>query len=181
MNKKIAAIDSIILLACFALFTLYCLWSAKERNNDETGIDNTLSRPMLDVIYIIIGLAALAFGSEIFVRGSIRLAAFFGVSEFMIGLSVVALGTSLPELATSIIAAARKESEIVVGNVIGSCIFNILLVMGVVGLIKPISTPEMSIIVDMAVMLGLTILLLPMLYTGRRLSRIEGAADQPEH
>jgi cation:H+ antiporter len=174
LNGKLAFFDSIILLICFIMFTAYCIWSAREKGKIKVEVESILPSAARDLIYIIIGLAGLTIGSEIFVRGSIRLAEFFGVSEFMIGLSVVALGTSLPELATSIVAAAKRESEIVVGNVIGSCIFNILLVMGVVGLIKPIYKPDMSIILDMGVMLGLTILLLPMFYTGRRLSRLEG-------
>ncbi len=176
LNGQIAAVDSVVLLSCFALFTGYCIWSAREKGKIKVEVESILPSPQRDVVYIMIGLAGLTLGSEIFVRGSIRLAEYFGVSEFMIGLSVVALGTSLPELATSIVAAAKRESEIVVGNVIGSCIFNILLVMGIVGLIKPIYKPDMSILLDMGVMLGLTILLLPMFYTGRRLSRIEGFA-----
>jgi cation:H+ antiporter len=176
LNGQIAAVDSVVLLSCFVLFTGYCIWSAREKGRIKVEVESILPNPLRDVVYIIIGLAGLTLGSEIFVRGAIGLAEYFGVSEFMIGLSVVALGTSLPELATSIVAAAKRESEIVVGNVIGSCIFNILLVMGIVGLIKPIYKPDMSILLDMGVMLGLTILLLPMFYTGRRLSRIEGFA-----
>ncbi len=174
LNGNIGPIDSAILLGLFALFTLYCIKSGKEvyaGDGDQVGL---MSGKFHEIVYIVIGLIGLEVGSELFVRGAIRFAEAIGVSEFMIGVSIVALGTSLPELATSVIAAARRESEIVVGNIIGSCVFNILLVMGIVGLIKPVHIPEMSILPDMGVMLFLTILLLPMFYTGRRLSRSEG-------
>jgi cation:H+ antiporter len=175
LNGNIGPVDSIVLLFLFALFTFFCIRSGREiyaGDGDKAGM---LSSNLQEIVYIVFGLIGLEVGSELFVRGAIRLADAIGVSEFMIGVSIVALGTSLPELATSVIAAARRESEIVVGNIVGSCIFNILLVMGVVGLIKPIHTPPMSIMPDMGVMLFLTVLLLPMFYTGRRLSRLEGS------
>jgi cation:H+ antiporter len=173
-NHLIGRIDALILLCCFMAFTLYCAYSSRIKDiNPE--ISALLPSKLREYLYIILGLGALELGSELFIRGARGFASMVGVSEFMIGVSLVALGTSLPELATSIVAAAKRESELVVGNVIGSCIFNILLVMGIVGLIRPIPTPAMSIWLDMGVMLGLTVLLLPMLYTGRRLSRPEGS------
>lgn len=174
LNDTIGRYDAILLLACFVAFSLYCKNSYQEPDliSDSSAL---LSSRLREILYIILGLAALELGSELFIRGARGFADFWGVSEFMIGISLVALGTSLPELATSIVAAARRESEIVVGNIVGSCIFNILLVMGIVGLIKPIHKPGISIWMDMAFMLGLTILILPMLYTGRRLTRLEGS------
>jgi cation:H+ antiporter len=173
-NQLIGRFDALILLVCFAAFILYCAYSSRTKDlNSE--ISALLSSKLREYLYIILGLAALELGSELFVCGARDFAAMAGVSEFMIGVSLVALGTSLPELATTIVAAAKRESELVVGNVIGSCIFNILLVMGIVGLIRPIPTPDMSIWLDMGVMLGLIVLLLPMLYTGRKLSRPEGS------
>lgn len=174
LNGNIGPIDSLILLSCFGLFTFFCLKSGREVYDGDGDQAGLLPNKLHEIVYIVFGLIGLEVGSELFVKGAIRLAETIGVSEFMIGVSIVALGTSLPELATSVIAAAKRESEIVVGNIIGSCVFNILLVMGVVGLIKPIHTPSMSIVPDMGVMLFLTILLLPMFYTGRRLSRMEG-------
>jgi len=172
INKTIGPLDSIILLVCFVLFTVYCIRNSNDENND--GGSDRVSQVWREYLYIIIGIGALAGGSEIFVRGAVDMARILNVNEFMIGLSIVALGTSLPELATSIVAATKRESELVVGNVIGSCIFNILLVMGIVGLIRPVNCPSYSIWLDMGVMMGLTVLLLPMLYTGRKLSRAEG-------
>jgi len=173
-NQLIGRFDALILLVCFAAFTLYCAYSSRTKDLNP-AISALLPSKLREYLYIILGLAALELGSELFVRGARDFAAMAGVSEFMIGVSLVALGTSLPELATTIVAASKRESELVVGNVIGSCIFNILLVMGIVGLIRPIPTPDMSIWLDMGVMLGLTVILLPMLYTGRKLSRPEGS------
>jgi cation:H+ antiporter len=157
-------------------FNLYCI--KKSRSGiipvDPEVPTNILPNKYHDYGFILLGLIALPGGSELFVRGAIDLARYIGVSEFMIGLSLVALGTSLPELATSIVAAARKESDIVVGNVIGSCIFNILLVMGVVGLIHPVDVPLESLYSDLPVMIVITVLLFPMFYSGRRLTRLEG-------
>jgi cation:H+ antiporter len=173
INKTIGPYDAVILLICFALFTFYCIKNSNaENNNSDTS--GRVPKVWREYLYIIAGIVGLAAGSEIFVRGAVDMARILKVNEFFIGLSIVALGTSLPELATSIVAATKRESELVVGNVIGSCIFNILLVMGVVGLIRPVNSPAYSIWLDMGVMMGLTVLLLPMLYTGRRLSRTEG-------
>jgi cation:H+ antiporter len=175
LNGNIGPIDAVILLICFGLFTFYCIHSGREVYAADGDMAGMLSSKLHEIVYIVFGLIGLEVGSELFVRGAIRFAHQIGVSEFMIGVSIVALGTSRPELATSVIAAIKRESEIVVGNIIGSCIFNILLVMGIVGLIKPIHTPPMSILPDMGVMLFLTVLLLPMFYTGRRLTRLEGS------
>ncbi len=174
LNGMLGRFDALVLLACFGFFTWYCLRFAGRDVFVDEGISSPLDSKAREILFILLGLAFLAGGSDIFVRGAIRFARFIGVSEFFIGLSLVALGTSLPELATSIIAAIKKESEIVVGNVIGSCIFNILLVLGVVGMIHPISGPDIAIWVDYGVMLFVTLLLFPMLFTGRRLSRMEG-------
>jgi len=174
LNGTLGRIDAIVLLFCFGLFTWYCLKYAGQDAFVDEGLSEPIDNRGKEIIFILLGLAFLAGGSDLFVRGAIRFARYIGVSEFFIGLSLVALGTSLPELATSIAAALKKESEIVVGNVIGSCIFNILLVLGIVGLIHPVSGPDISIWLDYGVMLILTVLLLPMLFTGRRLSRIEG-------
>ncbi len=173
-NHFIGHFDALILLVCFGAFTLYCVYSSRTKDMNPE-ISTLLPSRLREYLYIILGLAALELGSELFIRGARGFATMAGVSEFMIGVSLVALGTSLPELATAIVAAAKRESELVVGNVIGSCIFNILLVMGIVGLIRPIPTPDMSIWLDMGVMLGLTVIMLPMLYTGRKLSRPEGS------
>lgn len=175
LSGELDRLDAIILLAAFSVFIFYCVRTARDNLADESALEILPGTGVRkEYVYIILGLIGLAGGSELFVRGAVEIARFLGVSEFFIGLSLVALGTSLPELATSIIAAAKRESEIVIGNIIGSCIFNVLMVIGVVGLLKPIQQPSVSFVLDVAVMLGLTVLLYPMLQSGRKLSRFEG-------
>jgi cation:H+ antiporter len=128
----------------------------------------------LDVLFILLGLAALMIGSRFLVKGSVDLARMIGMSETVIGLTIVALGTSMPELATSVVAAFRKQPDIAIGNVVGSNIFNIIGILGVASLIRPIEAPDINI-VDFLVMFGMSILLLPLIKTGFTLRRWEGA------
>src|SRR5690554_8206410 len=93
----------------------------------------------IDLLFIVVGLLALVYGSDLLVVNSIIIAERLGMSEAMIGLTIVAIGTSMPELATSVVAAIKKRSDIAIGNVIGSNIFNILLILGVAGTIQPIT------------------------------------------
>lgn len=121
------------------------------------------------------GLALLVFGASNFVTASVELARLFGVSETVIGLTIVAAGTSMPELATSTIAALRKQSDVAIGNVLGSNIYNVLGIGGVTALIAPTAVPAQIAGFDSWVMVGVSLLLLLLLWTGRRLSRLEGA------
>lgn len=132
---------------------------------------NTLSR---DIFLIFLGLAGLVAGAHLLVHSATYIARVFGISELVIGLTVIAVGTSLPELATSMIAAIRKESDISVGNVIGSNIFNILAVLGVAAIIRPLSINSASLRVDMPVMLFFSIFLIPMITWKFVITRIQG-------
>jgi len=116
----------------------------------------------------------LVLGSNLFVNGAVALAVAFKVSPAVIGLTIVAMGTSLPELATSIVASARKQEDIAVGNIIGSNIFNILAILGVSGMLTPLQAQGVGT-VDLLFMLGTGILLLPMMGARFRLGRLEGA------
>jgi cation:H+ antiporter len=131
---------------------------------------------LVSVVLIVLGLAMLIGGGRFFVTGSIDLARLLGVSEEVIGLTIVAAGTSMPELVTSLLAALRKQSDVALGNVLGSNIYNILGIGGVTALISPTAMPAQIVTFDNLVMLGLSVVLLVMLYTGRRISRAEGAA-----
>ena len=122
------------------------------------------------------GLALTVLGARLLVAGSVRLAAGAGIPETVIGLSVVAVGTSLPELVTTVTAARRGQTDIAFGNVIGSNIYNILGILGVTALVHPIEAPPGIVAFDLWVMAGTTLLLLAFAWTGRRLSRGEGAA-----
>jgi len=125
------------------------------------------------VLIAIGGLALLAVGARLMVRGAVSLAADLGVSEAVIGLTVVAVGTSLPELATSVLAAARREGDIAVGNIVGSNIFNLLGILGTAALVRPLDETAMTAI-DLGVLVALAVLLLPLARSGWRLTRAEG-------
>jgi cation:H+ antiporter len=120
------------------------------------------------------GLLALVLGSNLFVSSAVSLAETWGMSNALIGLTIVALGTSLPELATTIAAAVKGESDIAVGNVIGSNLFNLFAILGVSSMVRPLHAPGLSQF-DLIVMFALTLALVPLLYTNSRVSRVEGA------
>lgn len=122
------------------------------------------------------GLVLLVVGARYFVGGSIELARSLGVSETVIGLTIVAAGTSMPELATSAVAAMRRQSDVAVGNILGSNIYNILGIGGVTALIAPTPIPDQIVAFDNLVMLGIAAVLMAIMFTGRRISRGEGAA-----
>lgn len=131
---------------------------------------------LASILFAFAGLGILVAGSKAFVHGSVEIAKLLKVSEAVIGLTLVAVGTSLPELATSVVAAIRKECDIAIGNIVGSNIFNILFIMGSVGVISPFSGGESGIsAVDLAMMIGTAFMLLPMMMTSKRISRGEGA------
>ena len=128
----------------------------------------------MSVLWIIVGLIALKFGSNWLVVHGSSVATTFGVSEAIIGLLLLAFGTSLPELATSIVAARKGQGDIITGNAVGSCIFNILAVIGITALVKTMTIQSISWL-DLSVMMGIIIIIGPMMWSRRRLSRFEGA------
>jgi len=127
-----------------------------------------------DIFWIIIGLIALVGGAYLLVHSAIYIARVVGISELVIGLTVIAVGTSLPELATSMVAAIRKESDISVGNVIGSNVFNILAVLGIAAIIQPLQINPISLRIDMPVMLFFSMALIPMITWKFVLTRGQG-------
>ena len=130
-------------------------------------------RTMGNLFMITVGILVLVGGAELMVYGAREIAIKFGVSETLIGLTIVAFGTSLPELATSIVGALKKQGDIIVGNAVGSCIFNILAVVGITGSISPLKAVGIST-VDLAVMVGVSILVLPLMWHRFNINRIEG-------
>ena len=142
---------------------------------EEADLPSEPSRNVwLDVLMIVLGTLALAFGSDWFVEGAKELAMAFGVSERVIGITVLALGTSLPELVTATVAAFRKATDIAVGNLMGSNIFNVLSILGITSVIKPIEVSPVIVHNDMLWMLGITFIILPMMFFQRKITRIEG-------
>ncbi len=130
---------------------------------------------IVQILFVVAGLGVLVFGADLLVDGAVRFARGFGVSELMIGLTIVAVGTSLPELAASLVAAARGERDIAVGNVIGSNLFNLLFVLGGAAMIVPVPVADQAIHLDFPVALGAAVLCVPVFFTGSRVSRLEGA------
>jgi cation:H+ antiporter len=124
-----------------------------------------------NVLYVIGGIVALVAGAEFSVNGGVAIARDLGVEERVIGLTVIAMGTSLPELATSVVATVRRESEIALGNVVGSNIFNILAILGITATIFPVPVNAQAIAVDNWVMLGFSAALFPMMWRSRRIAR----------
>jgi cation:H+ antiporter len=140
---------------------------------------NTIVSPSKQILLIIIGIAGVVLGAELLIDSAVKIMEVFGVSEKFIGLTVVAFGTSLPELATSVVAAMRKELDISIGNLIGSNVFNILAVLGAAALANPISIPggliESGLVIDYAVMTATSALPLIMMNHTYTLSRKDGA------
>lgn len=129
--------------------------------------------PLVNILLIVVGIGALVLGAEWLVNHGEPIARAFRVPEVIISLTLFALGTSLPELATSVVASLKREGDIITGNAIGSCIFNLLAVMGVTASVKPLMATNVSW-VDLGVMMGLTILIMPFMWSRMRLNRMEG-------
>lgn len=134
------------------------------------------ANPLVNIAFIVAGLVILVLGSRFLVDGAVSLARGFGVSELVVGLTIVALGTSLPELAASVIAALKGEGDMAVGNVVGSNIFNILSVLGFSALVAPngIAVPRGAVTFDIPVMIAVAVACLPVFYVGNAVARWEG-------
>jgi len=174
LNSFLGRLDGIILLAGFAIFMTYTLLQAKKGKAEPVAGQQEQQNPWLSTFYVIVGLAFLVVGSNVFVDHASSLAYALGISEGVVGLTVVAGGTSLPELATSVVAARKGQSAIAIGNVIGSNVFNILLILGLTATISPLQIEGITTI-DMAVMLVSVVLVWLFSRTRYTVERWEGA------
>ena len=159
-----------------AFLAVYLVW-AYLAPGDAAPTDPDMPEPMAILpaaLWITIGLIGLIVGAQLLVIGAVEIARSFGMSEAFIGLSIVAVGTSLPELATSVVAAFRRQSEIAIGNVVGSNIFNILGILGVTSVISPITVAPRFLTFDLPVTIGASVLLAVLLLTRPRIGRITG-------
>jgi len=173
-ENNLSRIDSLILLGLFGLFMLYIARTMKNGINDDKGTPVKLYRVWVSVLFIVLGLALLVGGGSLVVDNAVAIAKHYELSEKLIGLTILAAGTSLPELATSAVAAYRKNTDIAIGNVVGSCIFNIFLILGITGMIH--STPYNTIMnFDLYVLGASTVLLMIFMFTlnQRKLDRWE--------
>jgi cation:H+ antiporter len=174
IDLYISRIESFVLLALFVAFILYCIKNAKDIKKDTTLLRYAKISGAITFLFLALGLAGLLGGAYMVVSSAVILAKYIGVSELVIGLTVVAIGTSLPELFASISAAKQSQGDISIGNVIGSNIFNMLAIVGVVGIISPISLDISVLYLSFPVLLVYTILLVPIIRTGYTISRKEG-------
>lgn len=178
-NGSIERIEGLFLFACLVAQTIFAVRGERIPPAEllsGTGLNPKRTSAVFWLCAVIIaGLVLLSFGADMFTEAASQMARMFGVSELTIALTVVALGTSLPELVTSGIAAFRGHSDIALGNVVGSNIFNILSVLGLSALLTPVDVSQVARDFDIPVMLLVALILLPLLRSRLRLSRIEGA------
>ncbi len=166
-NKDILnRIDSIILLGFFGLFLFYVYRNLHDEHINNKPSENVYTIPKT-LLLLALGFAGLIIGGKITVDQAVKLSRLLGVSERIIGLTIVAAGTSLPELATSAVAAFRKKSDIAVGNIIGSNIFNIFLILGISSLISPVDF-SVTFNIDIMLLIAGTVLVLFFTYTGKK-------------
>ncbi len=181
-NPGFGLLDGLAMLFLFIIFTWLWYRMGKKDQTDpmtteakELAEDESPHRLFPAIIMFMVGLGALVFGGSLAEAGAVGVAEWLGISKAVIGLTIVALATSMPEVATSIIACRKGHSDLAVGNIVGSNLFNILLVLGLTSLVKPIPAPLPWAYWDLGIMLGLTLILLPIALTSQqRITRVEG-------
>jgi cation:H+ antiporter len=184
LDGSVSQLDGLVLVLLLLAYVAYSVRAGRrhykeDRAGAESGADEGAKpphRPWVDAVLVLAGVALLVVGARSLVTSATDIASVLGLSELIIGLTVVAIGTSLPELATSVIAAARGERELAVGNVVGSNIFNIGAVMGIVATASPGGVPvePSAVNFDLPVMVAVAVALLPIAFTGYGIARWEG-------
>lgn len=178
-DGKLGRMEGLLLIFLLVVYLITVLLLARREKEPAVAEEFLESMPALkgrlwhDLVYIAIGLVLLGVGSRFLIAGATTVARSFGMSEAVIGLTVVSIGTSLPELSASLVAAFKKEGDIAVGNVVGSNLFNMLAIGGISGAILPLTSNGVRI-ADYAVMLAFTLILLPFMKTGFAVKRWEG-------
>jgi len=182
LDQKIVWYEGVILTLGLVAFNYYMFRSAKKQHtpvvldddDDDDEADVEKSNIFINILYITAGAIGLAFGAGWLVDGAEIIASNFGVSEHVIGVTVVAFGTSVPELITSVVAAFKKQTDISVGNLIGSNIFNILGVVGITAMVKEIPVSMQVITNDIYWVLGISFLVFPLMIFGYKINRLRG-------
>lgn len=175
LGMQVGRIDGVILLVAFVAFIVWLVIGAKkDRNAQENAEEIKTLGTIRCLIYIVGGIAAIVVGGDTVVDAATTIAENFGLSQTLIGLTIVAMGTSLPELVTSIVAAGKGETDMAIGNVIGSNLFNILLVLGIAGAISPIEV-LMENVIDAILLIGMSVIVWVFAWTGKKINRAEGA------
>jgi cation:H+ antiporter len=184
LDGEIGRIDGSVLFAGIVAYTVFMVRQSRrevaavvDEYDAAFAVPAERIRPVVNVVLVLIGLSLLVVGARWLVDAAVTTATALGVSELVIGLTIVAAGTSLPEVATSVLATIRGERDIAVGNVIGSCIFNLLAVLGLGGLVAPAGIPvsQGALTFDIPVMIAVAIAALPIFFTGHAIARWEAA------
>jgi cation:H+ antiporter len=186
LDQMISRMDGLLLVTCLFIYIgILIVFSLRKRSKEgssdlkpeEDQIYRDETHWVVNVIFVVVGLVLLVLGSRWFVNGAVSIANYLGISELIIGLTIVAIGTSLPEVVTSTIAAFRGERDIAIGNVVGSNIFNMLSVLGISAAVAPsgIAVSEAVIGFDIPLMIVVAIACLPIFFTGGTIKRWEGA------
>lgn len=186
LDQMLDRFDGFLLLGCLIIYisvlAVLSLRNRSKKNGSEQDLqeNRTIQEEinwLLNIIFVVGGLGLLVLGSRWFVNGAVSFASYLGVSELIIGLTIVAAGTSMPEVVTSVIAAIRGERDIAVGNVVGSNIFNILGVLGISTILAPSGIPVSEAVIgfDIPIMIVVAIACLPIFFTGGTINRWEGA------
>ena len=185
-DAEITRSDAVILLITFATYMIWTVWHDLKNKSDSLAADvqqefatQAKMSVKVAVLWIFIGLLLLIGSSQLLVWGAVEVARYFGVSDLIIGLTIVAVGTSLPEFASSVVAARKGEADLAVGNIVGSNLFNALAVVGIAGVISPMQVEPEVFTRDMSVMTLVTVALLVFGYgigrkNARRITRFEG-------
>jgi cation:H+ antiporter len=183
LNLKLEWYEGIIFVSILATFTIWMIRKSRKAGlNKADEVSNDLDEEGMKEMNIWIsflliagGCLALVIGADWLVDGAKNIARSYDVSESVISLSMIAIGTSLPELATSIVAAFKKQTDIAIGNILGSNLFNILSILGITAIVKEINVNELILQSDIFWMLGLSAILLPMMLLRRDIDRVEGS------
>ncbi len=170
--------NGFVMLLLLIGFLAYSGWRAMAQSDEtEAGLEEVegipASKPRM-VTYILLGLIGLPLGANLLINGATEIAHTFGVSDAVIGLTVVAIGTSLPELATTVVAAMRKQTDVAIGNVIGSNLFNILAIMGITAIVAEVPVPSHFLNFDLWIMLGTALLIIPFALLHKPITRRMG-------
>ena len=170
-DGTLSRLEGIIFLAIFVFYLGLMVKSAMKNRIKETPMD--VLPLWKSILFVVLGLAAVVFGGDMVVDNASMIAKAWGMSDTLVGLTIVAIGTSLPELVTSITASKKGDSGIALGNAVGSCLFNILFILGMASTLTPINAvPEL--IIDTAILIAVTILILIVAKTGKKTNRMEG-------
>lgn len=183
-DLRLAWIEGIAFVVILAIYSVFIIRKSRKKLMADKQMEAQLelelptsqpsSSPWKDVGLILLGSLALFFGASWFVDGAKELASFLGVSQRVIGITVIALGTSLPEMVTAIVASFKRETDLAIGNLLGSNIFNVLSILGISSIIHEISVNPVIIEVDMIWMLAITFLILPLMLIRRKMGVFEG-------